>query len=61
MRPGTELAPVAGESSALQVAQNDIHPVNRWVLLLGLPAYLKLRWFSGVGRVPYVPAAFLAG
>lgn len=61
MRPGTVLAPVAGESPALQVAQNDIHSVNRWMLPLGLPAYLKLRWFSGVGREPYVPAAFLAG
>ena len=61
MRPGAERAAVAGESPALQVAQNDIHAVSRWMLPLGLPAYLKLRWFSGVGRVPYVPAAFLAG
>jgi glutathione S-transferase len=60
MHPGTEPGPMPGESPALQVAQNDIHPVNRWMLPLGLPAYLKLRWFSGVGRVPYVPAGFLA-
>jgi glutathione S-transferase len=61
MRQGAEFAPVDGESPALQVAQNDIHSVNRWTLSLGLPAYFKLRWFSGVGRVPYVSPAFLAG
>ncbi|WP_266170565.1 glutathione S-transferase family protein [Dyella subtropica] len=43
---------------ALQVARNDIHPVNRWSLVLGLPAYLKLRWFSGISWMPYVPAAY---
>jgi Glutathione S-transferase len=59
MRPGTEPGLMPGESPVLQVAQNDIHSVNRWMLPLGLPAYLKLRWFSGVGRVPYVPAGFL--
>lgn len=45
---------------ALQVAKNDIHPVSRWSLVLGLPAYLKLRWFSGVAWTPYVPAAYNA-
>ena len=42
----------------LQVAGNDIHPVSRWTLLRGLPAYLKLRWFGGIGRIRYQPAAF---
>jgi len=44
----------------LQVAVNDIHPVSRWTLVLGLPAYLKLRWFNGVTHMPYVPAGFSA-
>jgi glutathione S-transferase len=44
------------EPPALQVAQNDIHPVNQWSLLLALPAYLKLRWFSGIARTPYAIA-----
>jgi glutathione S-transferase len=39
------------EPPLLQVAGNDIHPVSQWTLLLALPAYLKLRWFSGVERV----------
>lgn len=52
MRPDAELAPMAGESPALPAAQNDIHSVSRWMLPLGLPAYLQLRWFSGVGREP---------
>jgi glutathione S-transferase len=47
--------------TTLQVARNDIHEVNRWMLAGGLPAYIKLRWFSGVERVRYEPAAFLAG
>ena len=44
----------------LQVARNDIHELNRWMLPLGLPAYLKLRWFNGIGRMRYTPAAFLS-
>lgn len=58
MRSGTDVAPAVGEQPTLQAAQNDIHSVSRWMLLSGLPAYLKLRWFSGVGRVRYLPAAF---
>ncbi|HWX65247.1 MAG TPA: glutathione S-transferase family protein [Rhodanobacter sp.] len=61
MRSGADVTSMAGKQPALKVAQNDIHSVNRWMLLPGLPAYLKLRWFSGVGRMPYVPAAFRAG
>ena len=45
------------QAPTLQMANNDIHPVNRWTLMLGLPAYLKLRWFAGVGRMRYVPAS----
>lgn len=54
-------AAMPGEPAHLQVAHNDIHPVSRWTLLLGLPAYLKLRWFAGIGKVRYVPAAVHAG
>ncbi|WP_266157194.1 glutathione S-transferase family protein [Dyella silvatica] len=43
----------------LQAAKNDLHPVSRWTLILGLPAYLTLRWFNGIARMPYTPAAFL--
>jgi glutathione S-transferase len=46
-----------GDEVPRQAASNDIHPVSRWTVLLGLPAYLKLRWFSGVAKMPYVPAA----
>jgi len=53
MQSGTVVAAV-GAQPALQVAQNDIHPVSRWMLLFGLPAYLKLRWFGGVARVRHV-------
>jgi glutathione S-transferase len=45
----------------LQVAKNDQQPVSRWTLVTGLPAYLKLRWFNGVGRMPYVPPVYSAG
>jgi glutathione S-transferase len=51
----------AGTAEPLQAARNDIHQLNRWMLPLGLPAYLKLRWFNGVGRMRYTPPAFLAG
>ena len=61
MRPDTGVASETDKQPALQVAQNDIHPVNGWMLLPGLPAYLKLRWFSGVSRVHYAPAAFMPG
>jgi glutathione S-transferase len=60
MRMQVDVAAAAGEPSVLHVAHNDIHSVSRWMLLPGLPAYLKLRWFSGVARVRYVPAAFAA-
>jgi glutathione S-transferase len=48
-------------AETLQVARNDIHELSRWMLPFGLPAYLKLRWFNGIGRMRYTPAAFLAG
>jgi glutathione S-transferase len=38
-------------------AHNDIHPVNRWTLISGIPAYFKLRWFGGVGIETYSPKA----
>lgn len=47
-------APAAAET--MRIARNDQHRVGSWSLLLGLPGYLKLRWFSGVGKVRYVPA-----
>jgi glutathione S-transferase len=47
----------AAAGPALQVARNDIHRTSRWMLLFGLPAYLKLRWFSGVAREAYLPVA----
>ncbi|MFC4528737.1 glutathione S-transferase family protein [Dyella halodurans] len=52
-----QAAPVERES--LQVASNDQQPVSAWTVLRGLPAYLKLRWFSGVKKMPYMPAAYL--
>ncbi|MEO8999669.1 MAG: glutathione S-transferase family protein [Rhodanobacter sp.] len=55
-----DVAAEAGGSPALHVARNDIHSVSRWMLLPGLPAYLKLRWFSGVRRVPYASVAFVS-
>jgi glutathione S-transferase len=55
-------APTSAPSGwSSQVARNDIHQLNRWMLPLGLPAYLTLRWFSGVGRVRYTPAPFGRG
>ena len=56
MRSGEKNASDTSDSSTLQVAKNDIHSINRWMLLFGWPAYLKLRWFAGVARVPYVSA-----
>jgi len=58
MRATEQVAIDANTQAPLQVAHNDIHPVNRWTLVLGLPAYFKLRWFAGVGRQRYVPATF---
>lgn len=52
--------PGTPSSAPLQVARNDIHELSRWMLPLGLPAYLKLRWFNGVGHMRYTSAAFLA-
>jgi glutathione S-transferase len=46
-----------GDEVSRQAASNDIHPVSRWTVLFGLPAYLKLRWFSGVAKMPYAPMA----
>jgi glutathione S-transferase len=59
MRPDSVTA-ASGESPPLQVAHNDIHSVNRWMLVLGLPAYLKLRWFNGIGKMRYAPARFMS-
>ena len=62
MRPALEHPDGHAETAEpLQAAHNDIHQLNRWMLPLGLPAYLKLRWFNGIGRMRYTPAAFLAG
>lgn len=52
--------PSASAAAPLQLAHNDIHELSRWMLPFGLPAYLKLRWFNGVGRMRYTPAAFNA-
>ncbi|WP_430387735.1 glutathione S-transferase family protein [Dyella sp. 20L07] len=56
MRPHGDNHGDALAEECLEVASNDIHSVSYGTVLLGLPAYLKLRWFSGVARVPYVPA-----
>jgi glutathione S-transferase len=50
---------VDAEQPSLQRAQNDIHAIHRWMLLLGLPIYLKLRWFSGVRRMRYIPLPYV--
>jgi len=47
-------------AASLEVASNDIHPISRWTLLTGLPAYLRLRWFQGIDWMPYVPEPHLA-
>jgi glutathione S-transferase len=61
MRPGPDRMDVqTGNDEPLQEARNDIHELSRWRLPLGLPAYLRLRWFSGIGRVRYTPPARLA-
>jgi len=59
LRPEPATA-ASGESLPQQVAHNDIHPTNRWMLALGLPAYLKLRWFNGIGKKRYVAARFVS-
>lgn len=59
MAPDRALPVGEAEPLALEHARNDIHPVNRWQLLPALPAYFRLRWFGGVRRAPYVPAAWL--
>jgi glutathione S-transferase len=48
-------SPVDIEPPALEAARNDIQPVNRWTLLLALPAYFRLRTCGGVARSPYPP------
>ena len=58
MSPVAAVAAEAGVHLSFKIAHNDIHSVNRWMLIAGLPAYLKLRWFSGVGRMRYVPISF---
>ncbi|MGC1547754.1 MAG: glutathione S-transferase family protein [Rhodanobacter sp.] len=60
MRSVTKVTTDASKQPMLQVAKNDIHSSSRWMLLLGLPAYFKLRWFNGVARERYVPAAFVS-
>lgn len=50
----------AAVTSAGQIAHNDQHPVDRWSLLLGLPGYLKLRWFSGIERERYAAQVAIA-
>lgn len=55
MSPDRQAAANMQDCARLQSALNDIHAVSRWTLLAGLPAYLKLRWFAGVGRMPYAP------
>jgi glutathione S-transferase len=44
-------------ATPLRSARNDIHPVSRWTLFSGIPAYFKLRWFSGVGREVCLPSS----
>ncbi|MDR3444966.1 MULTISPECIES: glutathione S-transferase family protein [unclassified Dyella] len=41
------------------VAANDQHSVNGLSLFKAWPGYLKLRWFSGVGKQVYSPAPYL--
>lgn len=57
LRPDALEAAAPTATETLQVARNDQHHVDSWSLPLGLPGYLKLRWFSGVGRVRYAPVA----
>jgi glutathione S-transferase len=53
MRNTDDVVAGPGVATPLQSARNDIHPVNRWTLVSGIPAYFKLRWFGGVGKEPY--------
>lgn len=41
-------------------ATNDQHSVNGLSLFQAWPGYLKLRWFSDVGKQDYSPAPYLA-
>jgi glutathione S-transferase len=59
MVPDRPLPHGEAQPLALEQARNDIHAIKRWQLLLSLPGYFKLRWFGGVRRMPYVPAAWL--
>lgn len=43
----------------LTAAINDQQPVNSLSLLKALPGYVKLRWLSGVGKLPYAPAPWM--
>lgn len=43
-----------------EAAANDQHSVSGLSLLKAWPGYLKLRWFSGIGRQTYAPAPFLS-
>lgn len=60
MAPDRPAADTEAQPLALDAARNDIHAISRWRLLPSLPAYFKLRWFGGIRRVRYVPAAWLA-
>jgi len=52
--------PSTGPDDLLVEAVNDQQPVSRFNLLAALPSYLKLRWFSGVGKATYAPAPYMA-
>lgn len=43
------------------VAANDLRPVSCLSLWRAWPGYMKLRYASGIGKLPYTPVPYLAG
>jgi glutathione S-transferase len=58
MQAGRAATELPEEPSTLQKAHNDIRPLSYWKLPLGLPVYIGLRWFAGVGTMRWTPAVF---
>lgn len=61
MRAGECIVDGSGSRGPWKSAHNDIHPVSRWTLASGIPAYFKLRWFAEVGKAAYVSSLHEVG
>ncbi|TCV97680.1 glutathione S-transferase [Luteibacter rhizovicinus] len=60
MKKGPEATGDYDHDALLHTAKNDLHPVSSKTLVLGLPAYFKLRWFNGIAKATYTPAPYVA-